>query len=801
MKDSDPWSQRLTVFCASLVIILAELSLMRELALRFWEHLAWLAISIAMLGFGVSGTMLLLVHHFLPVKRQTLQCFTLIGLGLSLPGSVWLADTIEVNLIQMVWQPSMMWSIGALEVILGIPFVFGGMFIGLALEDHPDKVGGHYAANFLGSAAGGIIALPLMFLTSPRMLILLGGISILAITLFFVRHPLQTLVWFLAAILMLILCWQIPFTPKISDEKDIVLIRAMADSKAVDRRYSPQGVIELFEAPAFHVAPGLAINYTRELPPQSLILIDGQFSGSLYKISSIEDLAFMDHTTLALAYNMGQYPEVLIDHNSGADQISLALFHGVKKITALTRNSQLVDILTNSSPASGINVYTENQVTFITGTLREQLQKPSKSYPLIVMPTVGADPAGLASTEPDSSITIEILRRSFLNLSPNGLLSISTNIHLPPRESLRLMNMLIKVLQENELPPSRHLAVIRNWATATIVASKSSLTTKQLTAIRAFCLKRGFDLIWLPELKAEETNRFHVLDSDGYYLGANSLLGDDREGFIDTYRYNLSIPDDNSPFFSHFKRWTPVYEQFPRAVGYNRTYIEIGTTLLFAALIQALVLATLFIIAPLIPVIGLPGKHVDQITILGFFSCLGLGFMLLEVGLLQRLTVYLAHPLWSSATIISGFLLFGGIGSSMTTLLRKKLVITHLGVIAAVVAISIMLISQLDGILGFTEGFRLQGRIASAYLFISPLAIVMGMVFPLGLKRLGKAQPQLIPWAWGANGFASVIATLCAPAIAMQWGFDVIVRVAIACYVCAAVFSLKLPNPTSRKLF
>jgi hypothetical protein len=794
MTDTGRWFQRFAVFFVSIVIILAELAFMRELALRFWDHLAWLAISIALLGFGISGTMLVLIHHFFRLNRQTLQLFSLVGLGLSLPGSVWLGDSVEVHLIQMVWQPAMMLGVGTLELVLGVPFVFGGMFVGLALEDKPDRIGGHYAASFLGSAVGGIITLPFMFLTSPRMLILLGGCSAMVIAVFFIRNAMQAVWWSISVFLLAILILQIPCHPRISDEKDIVQIKAITNSKIVAHRYGPQGKIELVEAPTYHSAPGLALNYYLAVPPRTLIVIDGQVADSLYRFSAVRDFAFMDHTTMALPYVMGNFTKVLIDHDAGSGQLGLALFHGVEQITTVTGNAQFADLVTSKWALPDTNIYAVEQVELATSTLREHLRKAEVDYPLIVLPTAGSDPAGLTATEPDSRMTIETMQRCFSNLSPGGLLSVSTTLHLPPRESLRLLNMFVEVLRQNDRKAADHLVMIRNWATITIVITESPLTQEQSAAIREFCLKRGFDLVWLPGLQEYETNKFHLLDGEDYYHGAMSLIGDKRNTFVDNYLYDLSIPDDNAPFFNHFSRWQKGAEHIRHPGRYSRTSTELGTTLLSAALAHAFLLAAVFVVLPLFPVIGLPGDRMEQATVLGFFSSLGFGFMLLEIGLLQRLTVYLAHPVWAAATVISGFMLFGGIGSSISTLLQKRLIVKHLLVIAIVIVCGVMLMLAIDKVLGLTEGFNLTGRFAVAYLLIAPLAMVMGMAFPLGLKRLGTDQPRFIPWAWSANGFTSVLATLCAPAMAMLWGFDTVIWSAIGCYGLAAVTSLKLPE-------
>jgi len=795
MTATGRWSQRLAIFLTSAVIIIAELALMRELALRFWEHLAWLAISVALLGFGVSGTLLVLVHHFFQAGRQTLQCISLIGLGLSLPACVWLADTIKVNLIQMVWQPTLMWGVGALELVLGIPFVFGGMFIGLALQDQPERMGGHYAASFLGSGVGGIATLPLLFVISPRLLILLGGCAAMAAALLFVHRPVQTAVWLISALALAVLVYLVPDSPKISEDKDIVQIMAMADSISLTRRYGPQGVIELVEAPAYHTAPGLALSYSQPVPQQTLIVIDGQVAGSFYAISSFLDFSFMDYTTMALPYAMTTVDNVLIDDDPGVDQVGLALLHGVEKITAVTAHGQFAELINSGINMTGTNVYTADQVDLVVATLRQQLRKAEDQYSLIVLPTVGTDPAGLAATEPDSSMTIDSVRLCFSHLVQDGLLSVSTAVHQPPRESLRLLNMFVEVLLESDRQPAAHIAMIRNWSTVTIVAAKSPLTPDQLAAIRLFCLNRGFDLVWLPDLNEEETNRFHLLETDEYAHGAKALLTAERSRFVDQYLYDLSVPDDNKPFFNHFNRWPGGTDEHLGKMGrYGRSQVELGSFLLAAALAQATILALIFIVLPLVPIIGLPGGRLEQINVLGFFSALGFGFMLLEIGLLQRLTVYLAHPVWASATVISGFMLFGGVGSGISTMIRTRLVQMHLWIIGAVIGVAVLLTLVIDTVSGLTEGFGLAERIGVSYTLIAPLAMVMGMVFPTGLKRLGTAQPQLIPWAWSANGFTSVLATLLAQIMAMRWGFDVVVLSAIGCYGLAALCSLKLPG-------
>ena len=788
------WQLRTAIFLVSFVIIAVEITLMRELALRFWEHLAWLVISIALLGFGAGGTVLVLLQSFFKVNLVSLQFISLIAMALSFPLCILLGDNIDIDLIQMVWQPSQFWKIGALELVIGVPFLFGGMFIGLALQDNPDRVPGHYASSSLGSGFGGIMVLPALFLIPPRLLILAGSFVILGAALFYVRGKMRTGGWICAGLLLLITLWQVPHNSKISEDKDLPVILAMPESKIVNHHYGPQGLVEIVEAPAVHVAPGMALNNTESIPDQLLVVLDAQIVGSLYKSTSDNDFAFMDNTTQALPYQLYDYSHVLIGDEVGNEQIGLALFHGVNEVIALTVNSSFTDLKTSDiSPYAG-HISTTPRVSFLTAAVRSYLRRSKRQYPLIVLPTTGIDFGGLGAANPDSLLTLEAFRLCFSHLENKGVLSITTHIHSPPRESLRLLNMFIDILKESGREPYRHIAMIRNWATITLVATKSVLTAHQTFDIRSFSQKRGFDLVWLPDLKPSEINRHHIIDEAEYYRGAKTLLEPEKSQFASNYLYDITSPDDGKPFFHHFNRWWRSKDLSMQVGNRSRAYMELGGILLIAALFQALLLAFIFIVLPLVPAVGLSGGRPNQLVVIGFFSTIGFGFMLLEMGVLQRFTLYLGHPVYAAASVLSGFLFFGGLGSIVSSRLKDPLTRLHCGLGVAIAVIGSLMLLLLDKCLITTEGLSLPGRMTLTILFIGPLASLMGMMFPLGIKRLGLGNARLIPWAWSANGFMSVLATLCAPLLAMQWGFNTVAWTALVCYSLAALLSLKLPG-------
>ncbi len=785
---------RIAVFLVSLVIIVLEISLMRELALRFWEHLAWLVISIALLGFGVSGTILVLLQKFFKTSSSLLQYCSLLMLALSLPLSLMTADKIEVDLIQMVWQRSQIWALGALEMAFVLPFLCGGMFIGLVLQDQPDNAGGYYAASFIGSAAGGILVLPVLYVLAPRMIVVGCAILIIATSLFYVRGWVMAVTWTGAVISLAAVAYYFPYESQIARDKDLPQILAMPDSKIVVERHSPQGLVQLVEAPAVHGGLGLSLSNDKAIPGQQLVMIDGMVGGSLFQSGADEDFAFLDNTTQALPYHLADFAEVLIGGEVGTSQIGLALYHQVESVTALTENNSIRRLKTADASAYINHMYTRPEVTFLTATLRAFLRQTARNYALIVLPTTGEDFGGLKAASPDSLLTIDTFRLCFDRLHESGMLAITTHAHAPPRESLRLLNMFIDVLQESGRDARHHIAVIRNWATVTLLAAKARITAEQAAAARSFAEQRGFDLVWLPDLNPAEVNRHHILDEAQYYLAARSLLASQNRGFSSAYVYDLAGPTDNRPFFHHFSRLRQLADFSAQLGKRSRAYLELGLVLLVAALFQAAILALVLIVLPLIPAIGLPGSSVEQLCSLGFFGAIGLGFMLLEMGLLQRLTLYLGHPVYAAAAVLSGFLFFGGLGSLLSSRLQDPLTTKHCGLALIIAVAGVALLLLLEKVLPASEGLGVAARILVVLLLTGPPAVLMGMMFPLGLRRLGRGQAGLIPWAWSVNGFTSVLATLCAPLIAMQWGFAAVAWVAVGCYLSAALLSLGLPG-------
>ncbi len=189
------------------------------------------------------------------------------------------------------------------------------------------------------------------------------------------------------------------------------------------------------------------------------------------------------------------------------------------------------------------------------------------------------------------------------------------------------------------------------------------------------------------------------------------------------------------------------------------------------------------------------GVH-GRFATLSYFLMLGAGFMMLEMALLGRLILYLAHPIYAAAAVIAAFLIFAGLGSRISEGwdIAEQRIRLFAGI--AVIVIGVIYAVGLNYWLALTQAAPLPLRFVIASLSIAPLALAMGHMFPSGLRQLQRGAPSLVPWAWAANGFASVLAAVGTPLLAMHIGFMRVGFIAAACYLLAVLAGARLPRDT-----
>jgi len=356
---------------------------------------------------------------------------------------------------------------------------------------------------------------------------------------------------------------------------------------------------------------------------------------------------------------------------------------------------------------------------------------------------------------------------------------------------------------------------LRSYQQMLILARHGAFTEAEVKAIRAFAAPRAFDLVYLPGLRADEVNRYNVLPEPSYYRACLGLLeAEDREAWYRDYPFDVEPPDDNRPFFGHFFKWRQAPDVLAMAGHTWQPFGGAGYFVLLALLALAVMAAALLILLPLVvrgsfswgfgrtsPVSAVvpartPRRRRGKIgrggllgATLGYFALLGLGYLCVEIPLLQWFILFLGHPAYALATVLFALLLFSGLGSLLSRYVPLWLALVLLPALVGGYALG------LPALFGAILGAPLEGRLLVAVLTLAPPGMLMGMPFPKGLALLERKAPALIAWAWGVNGAMSVVASVLAALLALSYGFSVVLAVGAACYVGALVmvWAIRIP--------
>ncbi len=793
---------RLAVGCISLAVISLELALMRTMSLRFWHHFAGMVLGVALLGFGASGTFLALLRRRVEGRERTWLFGLALAFALSIPASLLAAEQVPLNVRMLAWDLSQVGRVLLLELALFVPFFLAAGAVGVALLDTPRRLGGHYAANLVGSGAGALVAVALMHvLTTGELLAATGAAALLAAALLAPwRRAAGVLAMAAAAETLALFAFAVRYEPSFSADKELPLRLAMSGTRRIHHDEGPLGRLDVVVNPAFHDAPGLSMAHMEPPPPVALMVLDGGAACCVYRCRGREDWRFMDDTTSAVGYHVRGVERVLVLGAGGGSGIGLARYHGAGRIVALEMNARIIRAMTGPLRDLGGAVYEAPGVTVVNREARGYLASAAgagERFDLVHLPAISGSAAaggGLHAARESYLYTVESFEAMLAALTPNGALCVTRPAWAPPRDGLRVFDTAAEALRRRGKDPRRHLAMIRSWQTVTVAAFASPLTEADAGRIGEFCRRRSFDLCHLPGMERAEANRFHVLDRPYFLEGAAALLGPRRSRFLDRYGYAVAAATDDKPYFHHFFRWRlleTLRRQRARGVP-ARSFLELGYLMLLAALAQGGLLAVALV---LLPLIGLrrDGATRGKAVTLGYFLLLGAGFMTLEMGFLQKLTLYLADPIYSAAVVIASFLIFAGLGSECSRRWRARTANVIRVAAAGVAGLSVAFVLALDGWLALTQTQPLGVRVAVALGTIAPLAFAMGHLFPTGLRRVSAAEPALVPWAWAVNGFASVLAAVGTPLLAMEIGFSGVTIVAIACYAAAGLLGRALP--------
>lgn len=801
---SDPTAQAQTAprgegaFLAGLLalsaaILLLSIGQVRVLSFSLWHHVTYLVVTVTLLGFAAGGSYAALRPAKCGMRRASAQSlyFALATLGVFAA----LARHPSTALIEKGSKlPALDTTFSYLYLIL--PFCFGGLGIAAALDGEGKAVSRRYAANLAGSALGCLLVFPALKLGGAGLVMLAAALGAIGSALLGVAARSKggaILGATLGIGILLALPMRESFLPfqvakgkalATSEEIGKPLLYTVWDpicrvdvvgNEAEDRMLN---VFQDGDAPTW--IPNAKFDYANELP------------------SSYHALGYMIHLPRTR-------DNVLAIGIGGGGDLKTALVMNAKRILGAEINGSTAEMMRTRFAEYCGNLYDDPRVTIAVKDGRAVIAQSDEKYDLIQI--TGADTyAALASganlTAESYLYTEDAIRDYLEHLTDEGVLCMLRFRFFPPRETLRLAGMCAKVLRElGVADPRQHIAIVNvkvsgamfgeqavNAHYAFTIVKRTPFNPEEISRIRKFVRlspdKDKYSLAFLPGEPNEK-------EFQGF-LDAISTEQDFGARFAADYEFDIApVSDDRPFFFQFFKPSALLKKQGESSAAYFHTVIgqgPAGLQVLWISLLGALVLVFVFVLGPL----ALFKRDGFRVAGAGrsalFFVCVGIAYLAVEMSTVQRLTLFLGHPLKALGVGLSTFLLASGLGAYTTGAVasglettRGRLAAFAVAIVATLHALFLPALFEACGFAGPTL------RVLISVLAIAPLAFLMGMPFPLGLRAVKSTAAPLLPWALGVNGGASVIASVGAILVAMEIGFQSVLLIAAGIYLLAAL--------------
>ena len=767
-----------------------EILLTRLLSIVQWHHFAFLVISVALLGFGASGTFLLVLGDRIHTGIKPFLTLCALGFGLAAPVCFAIVQRVPFNVLDAPWSPGSLGWLLVIELLLAIPFFFAATGIGRALVVFGHRLSRVYAADLVGAGAGAAATVWVLYLVpAERALDLVCALGALAGALAICggRSPGRLPLLVLCGIVVALSGAGVTGELRISPFKPLPQALRVTGAELVDTRSGPLGMVSAVEnrVVPFRLAPGLSLLAGAPVPEQVAVFVDAD--GPIEIVGSDASLpppAYLGDLTSALPYALVSEARVLVLGAGAGSAVLQALGAGARSVDAVEIQPHVVELVRDRYHGFSGGIYEHPAVTVHVEDPRAFVEASGDEFDLIQIVALGASTAGLHALEAERLLTVESVRAVLARLSPAGVAAFTVRTRLPPRDGVRLLATVLDALEAAAIrSPGDHLAWIRSWSTTTLVVGRSPLTNAQVGAVRAFAGARAFDLIHVPGIASGEANRFNVLDRPYFHEAAQRMLAERPASFVRGYKFDIRPATDDRPYFWSFFRWAHAPEILSLSRKGGIGLLDVGYLALPAALVQAVAASAALILLPLLALREKRGGARRRPVLAGFF-CIGLAFLLVEIAFIGHFTIILSHPLHALVVVLAAFLLFAGAGSYLSARRGPDASIT--GPVIGIAAIATTYAILYPYLASFLLGAAPGAKIAGAFLVIAPLATLMGMPFPRALARLNAVDPSLVPWAWGINGCASVIGAVLAALIGIHFGHTVVILAGVVLYLAAA---------------
>ena len=767
------------VAISSFAALLLELALTRLFSVVLFYHFAFLAISIALLGLGSGGVFAYLGKSwFGRFSTRNLLSWFCVANAVAVPLVLEIVLHVPVSL---TLSGANFFRLTAIYLASAVPFFITGLEFSILFARESQNISRLYGADLLGGALACLGVVPLLnWLGGPNTVLFAALMSAVAGATWVADTRIRKLTLSLAAALLLLIAANysgrlidIVYAKGLFRDKDWVeFARWNAISRVeVDRQGGAKAV----------VIDADASTYIMNADPN-------KWEGTEWQKNLMS-------APPALANILRPHGDYAIIGPGGGVDVLRAVANGSPSVTGIEINPIIANTVMRGRYADySFHLYERPQVHIQVTDGRSFVRNASQNFDVVQMTLVdtwASTAAGAFALSENSLYTVEAFREYFEHLKPDGMVAITRWEFRQPREALRVVSVAMQALHEQGAQnPARNFIVVsegdldEDGIPVVVLAKKSAFTAEEEEAVRSH-LSRNPALVALYLPSDTKANPFSGL-----------IARNDPYAFAKDYAYNVSPVNDNAPFFFFTLKLDQILHRDDLIQGIDWK-VNLGVAVLAMVLVISCIAVLAFLV---VPMAARGGRKHEPIRLL-YFVAVGLGYILVEIAFIQRFVLFLGHPTYALTVVVFLLLLSSGAGSLAS---RKWLAqVQRARIPLAFIACALLLyVFVLPALLNALVGLPFGAKLLVSAALLAPLGFAMGMPFPTGLRALasipvpefpvggqGDFQQNAVEWAWAMNAGSSVLGSVLAMVIAIQFGLNVTLASGAMAYLMAMLLS------------
>jgi hypothetical protein len=787
------------LFMVTLATLMYEIGLTRIFSVTMWYHFAFVAISVALFGMTLGALLVHLLPQRFPaagVKTQLWVASLLFAVSLAVCFAVQLSIPFTPEL-----TPGGVASVVGTCLVISVPFTFSGVVVCLALTRFPRRVNRLYAADLVGAALGCVLLIVLFSqFDGPSVIVAVAGLAAVGALAFALDGVTRSASVACGAVAAGLLAFSIVNADLATSGDAPLRIRWAKESRDIRHdfeRWNAFSRLTVDGDPDADVRPygyGMSPRLPADLTVNQLAMVIDSTAGTALTryTGDPSETDGLRYDVTNLAHYVRPDSDVLVVGVGGGRDVLSALEFDQRSVTGVEINGDILDITNNRYGDFTGHLDRNPKVRFVNDEARSYLARTDRRFDIIqisLIDTWAATSAGAYALSENSLYTTDAWEEFFDSLDEGGVLSVSRWYSLAdnerPLEMYRTAALAAETLSERGVEdPRQHMLIYKSpeqeifgttVSAGTLLVSPDPFTDADVARLGRDVERLDFEPVLTPDATVDE-------------VFADLAAADGPGAAVDRFDEDISAPTDNRPFFFQMADLGTLAsgDVFKDSMT-TRPVLTLSLLALTVLLLAACCIALPLLLGRRGRSSGEPGLATrGNVPFYTYFAGIGLGFLLVEVAQLQRLSIFLGHPTYALGVVLFSVLLFSGVGSMLSERVvpSERTMVRPLYVLLGVVLVLGFLTPR---IIEAADSFTTPMRILVAVLVLMPLGLLMGMPFSLGMRAAAARPGTPTAFLWGINGATSVCASVLGMVLALFLGISFAFWAGLLAYVVATL--------------